>query len=174
MEEQIKSMEQRLWEMIDGEANSAERSLLEELIRTQKEWKEKYEEMLELNSMLRHSDLDAPSMRFTRNVMEEIARIHIAPATKTYINKKIIFGIAGFLLFLIVGFLIYGFGLMNNQDTTSITVPSSLPQVDKMNWSIFFSNNWVNAFMMINIIIGLFLLDNYLGRKRREMRGENI
>lgn len=174
MEEQMITMEQRLWELIDGQVTPTERSSLEELIQTQKEWREKYNELLELNRLMHHSELDAPSLRFTKNVMEEIARMHIAPATRTYINKKIIFGIAGFFLFLILGFLIYGFGLMRNEGTPEISVSSSMPQMDKMNWSIFFSNNWVNAFMMINIVIGLFLLDNYLGRKRKEMRGENI
>ena len=174
MEEQKMQMEQRLWELIDGQTSPTERSALEELIRTQKEWKEKYAELLELNQLLDHSELDGPSLRFTKNVMEEIARIHIAPATRTYINKKIIFGIAGFFLFLILGFLIYGFGLMRAEGTPEINMSSNMPEVGKLNWSIFFSNNWVNAFMMINIVIGLFLLDNYLGKKRKEMRGENI
>ncbi len=173
MEEQMK-MEQRLWELIDGQSTPTERSVLEELIHTQREWNEKYAELLELNRLLHHSELDAPSMRFTKNVMEEIARIHIAPATRTYINKKIIFGIAGFFLVLILGFLIYGFGLMRSEGTPDIHVASNIPEIGKINWNILFSNNWVNAFMMINIVIGFFLLDNYLGRKRKEMRGENI
>ncbi len=173
MEEQMK-MEQRLWELIDGQSTPTERSVLEELIQTQREWNEKYSELLELNRLLHHSELDAPSMRFTKNVMEEIARIHIAPATRTYINKKIIYGIAGFFLILILGFLIYGFGLMRSEGAPDIHVASNFPEVGKINWNILFSNNWVNAFMMINIVIGFFLLDNYLGKKRKEMRGENI
>lgn len=174
MEEQMMQMEQRLWELIDGQASASERSSLEELIRTQNEWREKYEELLGINRLLLHSELDAPCMRFTKNVMEEIARIHIAPATRTYINKKIIFAIAGFFLFLILGFLVYGFGLMRSQGTPDISIASNMPEVDKLNFSIFFSNKWVNAFMMINIVIGLFVLDNYLGRKRKAMREGNI
>jgi magnesium-transporting ATPase (P-type) len=117
--------------------------------------------------MLKSTELDSPSMRFTRNVMEEIARLHIAPATKNYINNKIIWGIGFFFITLLVGFLVYGFGQMDWSSGENSTLSENLHKVDL---SKFFNNTWVTVFMMINVVLGLVLLDNYLSNKRKEFQ----
>jgi len=42
--------------------------------------------------------------------------------------------------------------------------------LNKLDFSKFFSNTWVNVFMMINVVLGLFLLDNFLSNKRKDFR----
>src|SRR3954465_9654687 len=91
-------MEQRLWEYIDGISPIEERSVVETLIRENAQWRTLYQELLQVHQSLTDIDLEQPSMRFTKNVMEEIAKHHIAPATKAYINKKVIWGIAAFFI----------------------------------------------------------------------------
>ena len=98
-------MEERLWNYIDGTASADEKTVIEQLLESDAAWKAKYHELLQVNELLQSSELDAPSMRFTKNVMEEIAKLHIAPATKTYINKKIIWGIGFFFITMLIGFL---------------------------------------------------------------------
>src|SRR5213075_3572418 len=105
MEENKNNVDNRLWEFIDGQSSIEEGSAIEKLIETNKQWKEKYHELLELHQLAQSSALEEPSMRFTKNVMEEIRKYHIAPAAKTYINNKIVWGIAAFFIVLIVGFL---------------------------------------------------------------------
>lgn len=161
------NMEERLWSFIDGSVSTEEKTVIEKLLDSDTAWKARYQELLEVNELLRSSKLDAPSMRFTKNVMEEIAKLHIAPATKTYINKKIIWGIGIFFIALFVGFLIYGFGQTGVTTGEESIVSKNL---NKLDFSKFFSNTWVNVFMMINVVIGLFLLDNYLSNKRKEFR----
>ena len=167
MESNYPDIEERLWNYIDGTSAGAERSAIEQLLQSNAAWKAKYHELLEVNELLQSSDLEAPSMRFTKNVMEEIAKLHIAPATKTYINKKIIWALGFFFIALLVGFLIYGFGQMNFTSGEETTLSKNLNKVDL---SKFFSNTWVNAFMMINVVLGLVLLDNFLTNKRKEFR----
>src|SRR5258706_2629812 len=82
------SMEGRLWSYSDGTTSVEETSIVERLVKENQEWKEKYCELMELHQLVQSSSLEEPSMRFTKNVMEEIAKYHIAPATKNYINKK--------------------------------------------------------------------------------------
>jgi len=41
-----------------------------------------------------------------------------------------------------------------------------------VDYSKIFSNTLVNVFMMINVILGLFLLDRYLANKRKQFREE--
>lgn len=160
-------MEERLWEYIDGLAKPAERSVIEKLLQEDLNWKSKYNELLQVKEWLQSSEMEQPSMRFTKNVMEEIARMHIAPATKSYINKKIIWGIGLFFIAMLAGILIYGFGQMTFTGGGESAISKNLNKVD---FSKFFNNTWMNVLMMVNVVIGLFLFDNYLGSKRKKFR----
>lgn len=161
------NMEERLWNFIDGTTTVDEKTVIEKLMETDAEWKAKYHELLDVSKLLKSTELETPSLRFSKNVMEEISKFHIAPATKKYINNKIIWGIGFFFIALIVGFLIYGFGQMNFSSGGDSELSRNLNKID---FSKFFSNSWVTAFMMINVVLGLFLLDNFLSNKRKEFR----
>ena len=164
-----RNIEERLWEFIDGHSSLEEKTVIERLLQTDAEWKAKYSELLEVNEMLQSSELEAPSMRFTKNVMEEIAKMHIAPATKSYINKRIIWGIGLFFMTMLVAILVYGFSQMDWSTGESSAIADKLSKID---YSKFFNNTWVNAFMMINVLLGLVLLDNYFSNKRKQFRKE--
>jgi hypothetical protein len=45
-------------------------------------------------------------------------------------------------------------------------------QLEKIDVSKFFNNTLLNVFMMINVVLGLVLLDFYLGNKRKQFRKE--
>ena len=169
------SPEERLWDYIDGISSPKEKTVIEQLLQSDAEWKAKYNELLEVQQLLQSSELEEPSMRFTKNVMEEISRLHIAPATKTYINKRIIWGLGIFFITLIVTFLVYGFGQVNWAESSTTKLPVNFDKVNltKVDYSRIFSNDWINAFMMINVILGLFLLDRFLANKRKKFREES-
>ena len=160
-------IESRLWEYIDG--HSKEKDVIEQLIETNRQWKEKYSELLEVHQLMQSSELEEPSMRFTKNVMEQIAKFHIAPATKSYINKKIIWGIASFFILLFASFVIYSFGQMEWGAKGDSNFSIDLNKVD---YSRIFSNTYVNIFMMINVVLGLVLLDRFLAAKRKKFNKE--
>lgn len=160
-------MEERLWNFIDGTASADEKTVIGQLLQSDAAWKARYHELLRVNELLHSSELDAPSLRFTKNVMEQIARLHIAPASKSYINKKIIWGIGFFFITMLIGFIVYGIsqtGLSNGEEST---LSKNLNKVD---FSKFFNNTWMNILMMVNIVIGLFLFDNYLTSKKKQFR----
>jgi hypothetical protein len=163
------NIEERLWEFIDGQVQGEEKSIIEKLLQSSLEWKEKYRELLDLHHSIQSTTLDEPSMRFTKNVMEGIAKYYIAPATKTYINKKIVWGIAAFFIVLITGFLIYGFGQVNWSDTGGSSMSLGL---DKIDFSKFFNNTWINIFVMVNLVLGLFFLDRFLASKKKKIQNE--
>lgn len=168
MSEQL-TIEERLWEYIDGMSTPEEKTVIDRLIAADAEWRAKYSELLEVQQLMLSSELDEPSMRFTKNVMEDIALLHIAPATKTYINKKIIWGIAMFFITMIIGFLIYGIGQVKWTSSGDSRFSIDISSID---FSVMFNNTYLNAFMMMNMILGLFLLDRYLAKKRKKMREE--
>ena len=160
-------IEQQLWSYIDGFSSKEDKTAIEKLIASNLEWKNKYHELLEVHQLMNSSELEQPSMRFTKNVMEEIAKLHIAPATKNYINKKIIWGIAAFFITVIAGFLIYAFAQVdwNFQHNSK-----PLLDLSTIKMSRIFNNNFVNGFMMVNVLLGLVLLDRVLANKRKKFQ----
>ena len=165
-EQQI--IESRLWDYIDGLSSPEEKSAIEQMIDAHIEWRNKYKELLEVHQLMSNSEVEMPSLRFTRNVMEEIALHHVAPATKSYINKKIIWGIGTFFLVMILGFLIYGFSQVNwSAGSGSSLVQDELNKVNKIDWSKFFNNTYTNIFMMVNVVLGLILFDMFLQRRKQ-------
>ncbi len=95
--------------------------------------------------------------------MEEIARNHVAPATKSYINKNIIRAIGAFFLVTIAGFLVYSLVQFYAADQTAAPDNNSSGliskyghaiqhRVDSVNWSGIFNNTYTNIFVMVNMI----------------------
>ena len=163
------NMEERLWDYIDGLGSANEKSEIEKLIETNLEWKNKYHELLEAHQLMHSTELEEPSLRFAKNVMEEIAKYHVAPATRTYINNKIIWSIGGFFVIMIVGFLVYALSQINYADTSTPKLLTDYNNtVNKVDWSRFFSSTYTNIFMMVNVVLGLMMLDIYLTRKKQQ------
>jgi hypothetical protein len=159
-------MEARLWAYIDG--MSEEATVIEKLVAENKIWREKYAELLEVDQLVAGLELEQPSMRFTKNVMEEIARFQIAPAAKQYINKKVIWGLATFFITMIVGFIGYGVAQINWSEAGSSSSPLGV-DLGAVDYSKMFNSSLMNGFMMMNVILGLALLDRYLNSKRKKM-----
>jgi len=159
-------IEMKLWEYIDGLSNAEEKSGIEKLIAENAEWRSKYHELLEVHQSLKLTELEQPSLRFTKNVMEQIARLHITPAAKQYLNSKVIWGIAFFFITVIVGFLIYGFSQIDWSSQSQVK-SGLLDTITGADYSMMFNNTFVNVFMMLNVILGLMLFDRYLSNKKK-------
>jgi hypothetical protein len=167
-------MEERLWDHVDGLGSAEERSLVDALIAGNREWQLKYRELLELQQAMNSEEMEMPSLRFTKNVMEEIGRHQVAPATRNYINKNIIRGIGAFFLTTICGGLIYTFSQISFSDGHS---SSSQPLYERVlqdrlshfDWSRVFNSSFLNIFIMVNLVLGLMLLDMWLTRRKKEI-----
>lgn len=166
-------MEERLWDYIDGLCSPAEGSAIDTLIAENKEWQDKYKELLHTHELLNSSGLEAPSMRFTKNVMEEISRHHVAPATKTYINKNIIRGIGAFFLSMIAGLVVLVLTQIKwtgSAQTSTTTLPKiNLDGLNRIDYSKTFNTSYLMGFMLIAIISGWMLLDMYLQQKKKHL-----
>src|SRR5579863_4499417 len=164
-------MDVRLWDYIDGLSSPAERSALEVLIAENADWQRKYRELLNIHQLMAGSELEQPSMRFTRNVMEEITRHQVAPATKSYINKNVIRGIGAFFLSMIIGLLVFFFATLKlpsgssssssgNGSSQDVKLPSvDLSGLNKLDYGKLFGSLPVTLFMLITVMMGLVLLD---------------
>jgi hypothetical protein len=172
-------MEDRLWDYIDGHCSPTEKSAIEEMLATNREWQQKHRELLNIQQLLNSSELEAPSMRFTKNVMEEIARFQVAPATKNYVNKNIIRGIGAFFMTMILGvlvFLVTQFKWVSNSNSNSGSGGVDLNKqidnlginrLDNLNYSKLFNSTYIIVFLGIAVISGFMLLDMYLQQKKK-------
>jgi regulatory protein YycI of two-component signal transduction system YycFG len=169
------NMEDRLWDYIDGTSSVEERSFIEQLLESNREWRAKYKELLDVHQLMsNHIELDEPSMRFTQNVMENISKHQIAPAAKSYINKRVIWGIGSFFILSIVGFLIYGIGQMDwvaGSSGGSIMEGIS-SNINKVDFNKYLTSTYANIFLLINIVLGLVYLDMYLGKKKKQWKSQ--
>lgn len=157
-------IEMRLWDYIDGNINAAEKMQIEELLRIDARWQNAYKQLLQMNKMLQDDlELEEPSMRFTKNVMEEISKLKIAPATKNYINKKIINSIAAFFVLVIGGLLLYFLTQINWSSSGSNGLPFD---VSKLDISKYLNKQVLQIIVIINAVLALILVDKILLRKR--------
>jgi len=162
------NIEEKLWNYIDGTMDQQEQSFIEQLLQNNQEWKMKYAELMEVHQLMQDNiDLEHPSLRFTQNVMEEISRLYITPATRNYINKNVIWGIGIFFLTTIIGLIVYAFGQINwSAPSGSGNIPEFT--MTNVNWGQMFNSTYMNVFIMVNILLGLMLLDMYLTKKKNE------
>jgi hypothetical protein len=167
------NMEETLWSYIDGSCTEAQKTEVEQLIARQSEWRQKHQELLNIHLLLNsHIELEEPSMRFRQNIMEAITKHHIAPATKTYIDKKIIYGIGAFFITMISGLLIYVLSQINW--TGSGSNINTLPyDFNKISWSKLLNSSYTMIFLAVNMVLGLMLFDMYLEKKRRSLQEKN-
>lgn len=164
----LQEMEARLWAHIDGTNTAPERAAVQQLIEEHTAWRARHAELLELHQLLGGTELEQPSMRFTRNVMEGIAQLQIAPAAKSYINQKVIWGIALFFLTAIFGFLIYAIGMIDWKVGSAAETDYRI-DFTAVDYSKFFNNTYTQIFMMLNVVLGLMLLDRFISNKRKKL-----
>jgi hypothetical protein len=105
--------------------------------------------------------------------MDEISKYKIAPATKSYVNKKIIYSIGGFFLLLIGSMLAYLFTQIDYSQPGSIALPKELPEMN-INWSAYINSTTLNIFLMIDAVLGLMLFDKYLQKKKDKLKAKGI
>lgn len=160
-------MEEKIWGYIDGSSSKEEVAFVEQMIATDANWRAKYSELKEINQLLKSDmELEQPSMRFSINVMDQLQELKPAPATRQYINKTIIRSIAVFFVITIVGFLIYSFTLIDWSSPAPTGEGYQLPSMS-FDYKLFLNSTWLNVVLMLNVVMGLLYLDNYLRRKKK-------
>jgi len=156
----MNTIEQQLWDYIDGNLNETQQKAIEGKIETDVSVRRQYEELLSLNATFSAMELDEPSMSFTRNVMEDVALQPAPIALKTKVDNRIIFTIAAFFVLSILGIL--GYVLYN----TTFTIPD-LSKYFTLNLNIekVLNPTALYVFIGVDLILGLVFVD-YLLRKK--------
>jgi len=161
----MKSIEEQIWEYIDGELSGKEREAVAKKIADDNAYATVYVEMLELHKLMAAVELDEPSMSFTRNIMDQV-NLEMAPmALKTKVDKRIIYSLTAIFLAAIVGVSWFTIAYTH---FPALPLPSlSLPSFDyNINIEEFVSPLTLQIFFFIDILLALLYLDRLYRSKK--------
>lgn len=161
-------LQELLQDYVDGLCNPQQQSEIKQLIDTEPEWQLAYEQLLELNELLRAPEMQLePSMRFSKNVLEAIKDEKIAKRATAYINPMLVYGIMGMLCFSLVTILLWG--LLNfSPDHSDFTI--KLPELASMNFEIFQNRLLIQGFAGLNIILALVIIEKWLKTTKQKTK----
>lgn len=159
----MKTIEQQIWDYLDGACTEQEREKIAQLIETDLVYKNAYAEFKALHQQLDTMELDEPSMGFTRNVMEKVVAETAPGAIRSLIDKRIIYGIAAFFLVSILVLLAVAFNQIDwSKPAVQVLPDYKLPQVD---FSSYLNSTVLRSFFLVDLVLGLYILDSVM-RKR--------
>jgi anti-sigma factor RsiW len=156
----MKTMEEQLWDYIDGLTSGEERRLLEEKIATDAVYAEQYKALLAVNQLLQETELEEPSMSFTRNVMSQVAMEPQPLALKTKVDPRVIYSIAAMFVLGIFGLLFY---TLSNSSLSmkEMTMPDFQLKLN-LNISNLVNPMALRVFFCVDILLALIYLDRVL------------
>ncbi len=166
---QQEDIEMQLWAYIDGNCDGAEKQRIASLIAASENWQRTYAELSAFNRECAEGiELGQPSMRFTKNVMEAVAEVHVAPAASRYINPAVLKGLAALFIIPILAIIVYSFSIADWALASPVALPKvKLPAVPMAS---IFTSTFFYVVAGINVVIGLVLMDTML---RRKVKGQH-
>lgn len=118
-----------------------------------------------LDELLKGMELEAPSMSFTRNVMEQTKHEILPKSLKTKVDKRIIYSITAIFVCAITAAIVYLFANSNlEHDMPAMQVKFSFA-MEKSTYSLL-----LKAFLFADLIIVLFYFDKFLRRRLNSYR----
>ena len=165
----MNSMEQRLWEYIDGTCSDKERLAVAALIEQDDSWRNTYKEMLRFNDEISAITPDEPPMGFGYKVMEGVRALEASKPLKTVTNNYIVAAIMSFLILSIIVLMVFAF---------SGTTPNSGSNQSYVNYfpaiSALTSSGMLKAFLYIDVVLLLLLIDGFLRRKKTNTFAKSV
>jgi len=162
----MNTIEEQLWNYIDGNCTAVEKAEIEAKLAVDLQYQKVYEDLIAVNNELKQMDLEEPSLSFTRNVMEKV-NLELRPvALKTKIDKRIIYTIAGFFITSILG--IFAYAIVISDSNFSFEMPKMNFDTDKI-----INPVTIQLFVFIDVALALIYLDSYLrkGKMKAQKKG---
>ncbi len=160
----MNSIEEKLWNYIDGSCTPEDKRAIALLIEQDEVYRKKYNELVLLNAEFTAMELDEPPMAFTYNVMETIRAEHASKPLKAAIDQRIIKGIGLFFVFTITIILVVALASIHWSAifASGSHTPSKVVLPDLHN---LFTGPVMKGFLFFDVVLGLYLFDTYLRKK---------
>ncbi len=143
--------EEKLWDYAEGKLPVQEANEVKKFIENNPEYKQNYLSIKKIITEVSELQLDAPSMHFSKGVMQQIIT---QTALKTQIDLRIIKGIGIFFGALIVILLLFTFSMLDFTATSTIL---QLPEVKLPQW---ITQEWLLRFvLMLDVLLLIIFAD---------------
>ena len=162
-------IEEKIWDYLDGLCTLEEQETIKQLIANDPVYRDKYAELMAMQQNMELLELDEPSMAFSNKVMDKISLQSQPLSAKVMIDKRIIYGIAALLGFMLVASLavsIYqvewskiDFDMQSNFTINYADLGNKIQISSNIKTTIMY------AFFMFDVVAGLMLVDRYLRKK---------
>jgi len=151
------TIEEQIWDYIDGNGDSAYRTEIGAKIATDPLYSETFESCMAIHLEMNEISLDEPSMGFTNRVMDAIEKEPAPVALKTRLDRRIVFSIAGFFIIALLAIV-----------ATAISESSlSIGKVSlNIDFERYISPSFIKLFLFIDSCIALLYFDGLLRKKR--------
>ncbi|MCD8740636.1 hypothetical protein LT679_08500 [Mucilaginibacter roseus] len=162
----MNSMDEKLWNYIDGTCTPQEHEAINRLIEQDEVYRHKYNELLALNAEFSNNiELDEPPMAFTFNVMEQIRAEQALKPLKATIDQRVIKGIAAFFILTISAIMLY---VLFSVNWSAGGIDWKMPEfkIPQIQISGLLNSGVMKAFLFFDAILCLYLFDYFLRRKR--------
>ena len=157
----MNTIEEQLWNYIDGNCTLAERLEIEAKLAINIQYHNIYQELVHVNEALNNLDFEEPSMSFARNVMEKV-NLELKPvALKTKVDKRIIYSIGAIFVFALVG--VFTYALMSSD----LNFKMDIPKIDfSFGLGKYMNRSTIQIFLMVDIAIALIYLDGFFRKEK--------
>ena len=166
----MNTIEEQLWNYIDGTYTTDEQRSISKLITVDEVYRNKYAELLALNTDFANLELEEPPMAFTYNVMEAVRAEAAMVPLKAAINKNVIRALVGVFLIMIASLIVYAL-MMVNWHAGDTGQAFKLPDIQMPAMSGAFKSGVFKGFIFFDIVLVLFFGDTYLRRLRTAKEG---
>jgi len=153
----MNNMEEQLWNYIDGFCTEEEQKAISRLIEQDENYRQKYAELMAFRENMKAIEPEEPAMGFTFKVMEAIRAEHASKTLKTYVDQRIVRGIAAFFICSILVLL----GIVFANINWSAAVVVKLPEMKLPDVTNYFSPVVIKGFLFFDVVLGLFFFDQY-------------
>ena len=159
----MNTIEEQLWNYIDGNCTIAEKIEIEAKIKANLQYSTAYQELLLVHNELSKLEFEEPSMSFTRNVMEQV-NLELKPvALKTKVDNRIIYSISGFFVLSIIAIFTYVIATADFNYT--------IPQINlSLYKSKIINPTSIKLFLMVDVVLALLFIDSYFRRKDKTQK----
>jgi hypothetical protein len=154
------AIEQEIWNYIDGNCTLLQKEKIEEELKNNIEYKKCYLTCKAINEQLIGLELEAPSMSFTRNVMDSVKADPQSFALKTKVNAKIVFAIASLFVFAFVFLFSYA---ISRIDFTAHNFSSNFDF--SMLVKSLTNPMSIKIFLFVDVALMLVFLDSYFRKQ---------
>ncbi len=166
-------MDDQIWEWLDGQSSPAQSQQLQQLISTDAAWAARHAELLALHQSLQ-TDLEVlqPSMRFSKNVMEQIAALGLQHTARSYLNNRIIYGLGGLFVAAISAIILYAIAMVDwaAGSESSLQLPGAQAG-SQIDWGGLVSGPVGTGAVVVFSVLALALADQYLRGRLQKRHG---